>query len=174
MRATARRESVAAQIEGLPGDITREALQTACRRARRATRSIARCGTWRPRRTGRRVWELAGCRAPGPLVTAFTLSLDTPEKMRAAAAKNAHRPLLKIKLGTPDDMPRLEAVRAGARRAIIVDANEGWTAEVYADLAPASAAAGRGDGGAAAAGGRGRGAGRDRAPAAGLRRRKLP
>jgi L-alanine-DL-glutamate epimerase-like enolase superfamily enzyme len=57
--------------------------------------------------------------------------------MRAAAARHAHRPLLKIKLGTPDDMPRLEAVRAGAPAArIIVDANEGWTAEVYADLAP--------------------------------------
>jgi len=57
--------------------------------------------------------------------------------MRADAAKNAHRPLLKIKLGTPDDMARLEAVRAGAPNAtIIVDANEGWTADVYADLAP--------------------------------------
>jgi L-alanine-DL-glutamate epimerase-like enolase superfamily enzyme len=34
-------------------------------------------------------------------------------------------------------MPRLEAVRAGAPDArIIVDANEGWSAEVYADLAP--------------------------------------
>ena len=57
--------------------------------------------------------------------------------MRAQAAKNAHRPLLKIKLGTPDDMPRVEAVRAGAPGAtIIVDANEGWSAEVYSDLAP--------------------------------------
>jgi len=57
--------------------------------------------------------------------------------MRAAAARNAHRPLLKIKLGTPDDMARVEAVRAGAPGSvIIVDANEGWTAEVYADLAP--------------------------------------
>ena len=55
----------------------------------------------------------------------------------AQAARNAMRPLLKIKLGTPDDMPRLEAVRAGAPTArIIVDANEGWSAEVYADLAP--------------------------------------
>ncbi|MBT8474782.1 MAG: dipeptide epimerase, partial [Alphaproteobacteria bacterium] len=55
----------------------------------------------------------------------------------AAAARHAHRPLLKIKLGTPDDMPRLEAVRAGAPGArIIVDANEGWSAEVYADLVP--------------------------------------
>ncbi|MDG1802495.1 MAG: enolase C-terminal domain-like protein, partial [Paracoccaceae bacterium] len=52
-------------------------------------------------------------------------------------AENAHRPLLKIKLGTPDDMPRLEAVRAGAPDStIIVDANEGWSAQVYADLAP--------------------------------------
>jgi L-alanine-DL-glutamate epimerase-like enolase superfamily enzyme len=34
-------------------------------------------------------------------------------------------------------MPRLEAVREGAPDPrIIVDANEGWTAEVYADLAP--------------------------------------
>jgi L-Ala-D/L-Glu epimerase len=57
--------------------------------------------------------------------------------MRAAAARHAHRPLLKIKLGTPDDMARLEAVRAGAPHSVIVvDANEGWTAEVYADLAP--------------------------------------
>ena len=53
------------------------------------------------------------------------------------AAKHAHRPLLKIKLGTPDDMPRLEAVRAGAPKTrIIIDANEGWSAEVYAELAP--------------------------------------
>ncbi len=57
--------------------------------------------------------------------------------MQVQAAQNAHRPLLKIKLGTPDDMARLEAVRRGAPDArIIVDANEGWTAEVYAELAP--------------------------------------
>jgi L-alanine-DL-glutamate epimerase-like enolase superfamily enzyme len=86
---------------------------------------------------GARVFQLAGLPPPGPVVTAFTLSLDTPENMRAAAARHAHRPLLKIKLGTPDDMPRLEAVRAGAPEAdLIVDANEGWTAEVYSDLAP--------------------------------------
>ena len=57
--------------------------------------------------------------------------------MQAQAAQHAHRPLLKIKLGTPDDMPRLEAVRAGAPNStIIVDANEGWSAEIYADLSP--------------------------------------
>jgi L-alanine-DL-glutamate epimerase-like enolase superfamily enzyme len=57
--------------------------------------------------------------------------------MRGQAAENAHRPILKIKLGTPDDMPRLEAVRSGAPRAtIIIDANEGWTPEIYTHLAP--------------------------------------
>jgi L-alanine-DL-glutamate epimerase-like enolase superfamily enzyme len=71
-------------------------------------------------------------------VTAYTLSLNTPEAMRAQAARNAGRPLLKIKLGGEGDMGRLEAVRAGAPRArIIVDANEGWTADSYAALAPA-------------------------------------
>ena len=85
----------------------------------------------------KRVWDLLDLPAPRPEITAFTLSLDAPEKMRLQAQENAHRPLLKIKLGTADDMPRLEAVRAGAPdAAIIVDANEGWTAEVYADLAP--------------------------------------
>jgi L-alanine-DL-glutamate epimerase-like enolase superfamily enzyme len=86
---------------------------------------------------GRRVWEMLGLPAPVPMVTAFTLSLGSPEAMEMQARLHAARPLLKIKLGTPDDMPRLEAVRRGAPDArIIVDANEGWTAEVYAELAP--------------------------------------
>lgn len=86
---------------------------------------------------GRPVWDMRGLSRPGPVVTAFTLSLDTPAAMEAEARRNATRPLLKIKLGTPDDMPRLESVRRGAPGArIIVDANEGWTAPVYADLAP--------------------------------------
>ncbi len=130
-------ESVAAQIEGLPEGITRPDLQHALPPG--AARNAVDCALWdwEAKRTGRRVWDLAGLPAPGPVITAFTLSLDTPDRMEAAAARHAHRPLLKIKLGTPDDMPRLEAVRRGAPNArIIVDANEGWTAGIYADLAP--------------------------------------
>ena len=59
-------------------------------------------------------------------------------------------------------MARLEAVRAGAPRArIIVDANEGWSAEAYAALAPALVGARGRDGRAAAARRRRRRAGRD-------------
>lgn len=105
-----------------------------------AARNALDCALWdhAAKSKGTSVWQLAGLqRAPRPEITAYTLSLDTPETMEAQAAKNAFRPLLKIKLGTPDDMPRLEAVRRGAPASrIIVDANEGWTAEVYSDLAP--------------------------------------
>ncbi len=130
-------ESVTAEIEALPTTISRQDLQDALPAG--AARNAVDCALWdwQAKSTGMPVWRLAGLPAPRPEITAFTLSLDTPEKMRASAAKHAFRPLLKIKLGTADDMPRLEAVRAGAPQArIIVDANEGWTAEVYADLAP--------------------------------------
>ena len=130
-------ESVAAEIETLPARFDRQSLYDLLPAG--AARNAVDCALWdlEAKKSGRRVWELAGLPAPGPEITAYTLSLDTPEKMQAQAAENAFRPLLKIKLGTPDDMPRLEAVRAGApKSSIIVDANEGWSAEVYADLAP--------------------------------------
>jgi L-alanine-DL-glutamate epimerase-like enolase superfamily enzyme len=130
-------ESVAAQIESLPAGLTRAALQDLLPPG--AARNAVDCALWdhAAKAAGVRVWQLAGLPAPVPQTTAFTLSLDTAENMRAAAARHAHRPILKIKLGTPDDMPRLEAVRTGAPDAIlIVDANEGWSAAIYAELAP--------------------------------------
>lgn len=104
-----------------------------------AARNALDCAFWdhAAKAKGVRVWDLLHLPKPQPEITAYTLSLDTPDAMQAQAAENAHRPLLKIKLGTPDDMARLEAVRRGAPDApIIVDANEGWTADVYAELAP--------------------------------------
>ncbi len=130
-------ESVQAQMESLPDTFDRTTLMDLLPAG--AARNAVDCALWdlESKKAGLRAWELAGLPKPGPEITAYTLSLDTPEAMLAQAAKNAHRPLLKIKLGTPDDMPRLEAVRAGAPKStIIVDANEGWSAEVYADLAP--------------------------------------
>jgi L-Ala-D/L-Glu epimerase len=130
-------ESVATQIESLPADITQAALQDALPAG--AARNAVDCALWdhAAKTAGRRVSDLIGLPAPRPQITAYTLSLDSSDAMRAQAAMNAHRPILKIKLGTPDDMPRLEAVRDGAPQSvIIIDANEGWTPEIYADLAP--------------------------------------
>ena len=130
-------DSVTAQIEGLSPSVEIDALQEALPSG--AARNAVDCALWdlAAKTQGLPVWRLANLPQPGPVTSAYTLSLDTPEAMRANAARHAQFPLLKIKLGTPDDMERLEAVRAGAPAArIIVDANEGWSAEVYADLAP--------------------------------------
>lgn len=130
-------DSVAAQICDLPPDIDIAQLQVALPAG--AARNAMDCALWdlAAKRAGRRAWELAGLAAPRPLVTAFTLSLDTPDAMRAQAAVHAGRPVLKVKLGTESDMPRIEAVRQGAPdAALIVDANEGWTVDLYAALAP--------------------------------------
>ena len=128
-------DSVTAEIEGFTGawaDLP-GALPAG------AARNALDCAFWdhAAKAAGVRIWDLLKLPAPRPEITAFTLSLDTPDAMQVQAAQNAARPLLKIKLGTPDDMARLEAVRRGAPDSrIIVDANEGWSAEVYADLAP--------------------------------------
>ena len=131
-------EGVAAAIAAMaPHLSTREALQSQMPPG--AARNALDCAFWDldAKREGVPAWQLAGLPEPKPVLTAFTLSLDTPEAMRAKAAENAHRPLLKIKLGTPDDLPRLMAVRDGAPNArLIIDANEGWRAEDYAALAP--------------------------------------
>src|SRR6056297_3556452 len=94
-------DSVAAQIEGLPDTFDRAKFQELLPAG--AARNAVDCALWdlEAKRAGKRVWELAGLPEPKPEITAYTLSLDTPDAMREQAAKHAHRPILKIKLGTP-------------------------------------------------------------------------
>ena len=104
-----------------------------------AARNALDCALWdlEAKRAGKRVFELAGLSNLQPEITAYTLSLADPDTMRTKAAEHAFRPLLKIKLGGEGDMARLEAVRAGAPNTdIIIDANEGWDADTYKELAP--------------------------------------
>jgi L-alanine-DL-glutamate epimerase-like enolase superfamily enzyme len=110
-----------------------------------AARNALDCALWdlAAKRAGRPVHELAGVPPPVPRVTAYTVSLGSPDVMAEAAAKAAGRPLLKVKLGQPGDPDRIRAVRAAAPRAeLIVDANEGWTAGNLAENLAACAAAG--------------------------------
>ncbi len=130
-------ESVTKQIEDLPDNIDKETLQENLPPG--AARNAVDCALWdfECKKLDQRIWETANIQQPEKNITAYTLSLDEPENMFKQAEKNSNRPLLKIKLGTPNDMPRLEAVRKGAPNSeIIVDANEGWDAEIYSQLAP--------------------------------------
>lgn len=112
-----------------------------------AARNALDCALWdlEARRAGRPVWELAGLAAPQSLRTAYTISLDDPAAMAAAAARAFDQgfTLLKCKLTGDGDEARIAAVRAGAPDAmLIVDANESWAAPDLAARASALRALG--------------------------------
>ena len=125
-------ESVLAQIEGVrravEGNMTGRELADAMPAG--AARNAVDCALWdlEAKTRGTRSWTKLATSAPRPIVTAYTLSLGTPEAMAAQAAANADRPLLKVKVGQPGDAERIEAVTAAAPDSrFILDANEGWS-----------------------------------------------
>lgn len=133
--------TIAALTPRIRAGLLRSELQTVLPAG--AARNALDCALWdlAAKRSGRRAYELANLPAPEPVTTAYTISLDTPEAMAAAAAKT-ELPLLKLKLGAPGDPERLAAVRAAApRAALIVDANEGWRADNLAENFAACVAA---------------------------------
>jgi L-alanine-DL-glutamate epimerase-like enolase superfamily enzyme len=107
-----------------------------------AARNALDCALWdlEAKQRGEPAWQLAGLPEPKPAVTAYTLSLDTPHAMGEASAQARHRPLLKLKLGREGDQERLRAVRRNAPDCrLIVDANEGWSADMLHDMLSACA-----------------------------------
>ena len=124
-------DGVAAQIEALGDAIALGASRTDLLTflPPGAARNALDCALWdlEAKLAGERAWTLAGLAEPRGVITAYTLSLDTPEAMEAAARKSADRPLLKVKLGAAGDPERIAAVRRGAPQSrLIADANEGW------------------------------------------------
>ena len=138
-------ESLRPQVEaGLDGSTELAEVRAALQRALPpgAARNALDCALWdlEAKLSGRPVYELAGLAAPRPISTAYTLSLDDPETMGRAAAQHADRPLLKIKLAGRDDLDRVAAIRANAPDStLIVDANEGWSADQVEPLSTALA-----------------------------------
>ena len=97
------------------------------------------CALWdlEAKRAGQRAWDLAGIRSVSSLVTAYTISLDTPDSMARAAAAGRQYVLLKLKLDGNDDLKRVAAVRAARPEArIIVDANQSWNERHVHELIP--------------------------------------
>ena len=130
-------KSVINQIKNLQLPIDRDQLQKIMKPG--AARNALDCALWdlEAKSKGKRVWEIAGMTKPNKLITAFTISLDKPQKMRAQAKKNSKRPLLKIKMGGENDLECIEAVTLGAPNSkIIVDANEAWDETEFQKLMP--------------------------------------
>src|SRR5437588_12470223 len=105
-----------------------------------AARNALDCALWdlEAKISGKRAWELANVLMVPKVETSFTISLDTPEKMAAAAKTNATAPILKLKLGGDDvDLARVEAVREAAPAArLLIDANESWSPAHYRKIVP--------------------------------------
>lgn len=80
------------------------------------------------RRSGKPVHAFFGLDfTEGRHLTSFSIGIDTPERMRAKVEAATEYPVLKIKLGSPDDEATLSAVREAApTRRLRVDANEAW------------------------------------------------
>src|SRR5205809_4276341 len=109
--------SVLAQIESISCEkhLDRQRLQELLPAG--AARNALDCALWdlEAKTSGKRAWELANIHIVDAVQTAFTISLDTPEKMAAAAQASKDAPFLKLKLGGDSlDLQRVEAIRGAA------------------------------------------------------------
>ena len=73
-----------------------------------------------------KLWGLDPARAP---LSSFTIGLAEPELLRAKVREAASYPILKIKVGTPDDERVLRTVRDVTDKPLRVDANAGWSSK---------------------------------------------
>jgi L-alanine-DL-glutamate epimerase-like enolase superfamily enzyme len=90
---------------------------------------------WVGKRLGIPVWQLLGLTPDAP-PTSFTIGIASLEDTRERAREASDFKALKLKVGAPEDLERLRAVRAETAVPIRVDANEGWTLETARELLP--------------------------------------
>jgi L-alanine-DL-glutamate epimerase-like enolase superfamily enzyme len=134
-------DSVLAQIESVKREksLDRPSIQQLLPAG--AARNALDCALWdlEAKISGKRAWELANVQMVPEVETSFTISLDAPAAMAAAAKANAKAPILKLKLGGDNvDLARVEAVREVAPAArLLLDANESWSPAHYQKIVPA-------------------------------------
>jgi L-Ala-D/L-Glu epimerase len=128
-------EAVRAHIEA---GVDRPALQRLCPPG--GARNALDCALWdlEAKMMGAPAWRIAGLESPRPLLTTFTVSANTPDKMAADARAYTDAKALKLKLtGQPIDADRVRAVRAVAPAAWVgVDGNQGFTRASLEALLP--------------------------------------
>ncbi|MCI3179271.1 dipeptide epimerase [Caulobacter sp. CCUG 60055] len=135
-------------VEGVLGEIeaARGPLEAGCDRAALqdllrpgAARNALDCALWdlEAKQSGVPAHVRAGRQRLDPVKTCYTISLAAPEVMAEQARAAARRPMLKLKIGGPGDLERVEAVRRAAPRTrLVVDANEALSFDDLVRLAP--------------------------------------
>jgi L-alanine-DL-glutamate epimerase-like enolase superfamily enzyme len=139
-------DSVLAEVQAIANDLAEGSSRGDLSRLMSpgAARNAIDCALWdlSAKLSGESVEAQLGCGPLPALTSALTVSLDTPEKMQAAAAAIAGSPLIKIKVDGTHPEAQLAAVRRAAPHArLIVDPNESWSLKLLEAMQPALVAA---------------------------------
>jgi L-Ala-D/L-Glu epimerase len=90
---------------------------------------------WLGKRLGEPVWRLFGLSPTSP-PTSYTIGIDSIEGTIDRTRRAHGYQVLKVKVGGPDDLARLQAVAENTSARIRIDGNEGWTLETARELMP--------------------------------------
>ncbi|GLY24468.1 enolase C-terminal domain-like protein [Micromonospora sp. NBRC 101691] len=104
-----------------------------------AARNAVDAALWdlEAKRSGRRVWQMIGLPEPTPVEDMLTVSLADETQFVQELKDSQGRRALKLKLGSPEDVERLELTRAHRPDAeLVVDVNCGWTPERLVAMLP--------------------------------------
>ena len=88
---------------------------------------------WFGRRLGQPLYRLFGLDLKRTPQTSFTIGIDRVEHMLEKIREAREFPVIKIKLGTPDDIEIVRALRQETNAVFRVDANCAWTAREAID-----------------------------------------
>ena len=132
-------ESVMEQIENIRKDIEQDITQEVLLRLLPpgAARNAVDCALWdlKAKQSGQSVSNMLKIGTAKPRKTAYTLSIDTPVKMRESALKARAYPLLKVKIAGPEGLAACLAIMDARPDAeLIIDANEALPPEALGDF----------------------------------------
>src|SRR5687767_8261713 len=82
---------------------------------------------WIGRRLGVPVWKLFGLDPSRVPLSSVSLGMAPPEEMERKVETVKDFPILKVKLGRPEDVDNLRRIRASYRGLLRVDANTAWS-----------------------------------------------
>lgn len=103
-----------------------------------AARSAVDLAYWdlKAKKAGRSIWEISGMKKPNPICSAYTICVDSIEKVGKDSLKHQDKKILKLKLsGDELDAQRIQIVRKNAPNArLVIDANESWDEIKYEEL----------------------------------------
>lgn len=78
------------------------------------------------------LWKLWGLNPDKTPVTSFTIGIDTPEIIEEKIREAQEFPVLKVKVGVPEDEEIIRTIRKFTDKPLRVDANEGWKSKELA------------------------------------------